>query len=81
MNAAPFKPTSCSVERFVSSSDPAMNTAPSERPARKWLVVVATTVRRTVNQVPMATSPVKKANEAKVMRVCMCLMIGDLRSG
>ena len=35
VNASPFNPTICSVERFVSSSDPAITGNVSERPARK----------------------------------------------
>jgi hypothetical protein len=35
LNESPFKPTSCSVERFVSSSEPAMNTPVKLRPAKK----------------------------------------------
>ena len=35
VKAAPFSPTICSVDRFVSSSDPAIRGNVSERPARK----------------------------------------------
>ena len=35
LNESPFKPTSCSVERFVSNSDPAMKTPVKLRPAKK----------------------------------------------
>ena len=35
MNASPFKPTICSVERLVNSSEPAMSGKVSDRPARK----------------------------------------------
>ena len=35
VNAAPLSPTICSVDRFVSSSEPAISGNVSERPARK----------------------------------------------
>ena len=36
VNAAPLRPTICSVDRLVSSSDPAINGPVSRRPARKY---------------------------------------------
>ena len=35
LKADPFNPTSCSVERLVNSSDPAITPAPRLRPAKK----------------------------------------------
>jgi hypothetical protein len=40
LKAAPFSPTSCSVERLVRRSDPAMNPPVRVRPARKYPVEV-----------------------------------------
>ena len=35
LNASPFRPTICSVDRLVSSKEPAITGKVSERPARK----------------------------------------------
>ena len=58
--APPLSPTSCSVERLVRSSEPAMTTPVRLRPARKNPSSVSVPFPRVSHQVRNATRLVKK---------------------
>ena len=66
LNAEPFRPTICSVDKFVSSRDPAMNGNVRLRPARKKPSWLELSRRRTISHVPTATKPVNSTNDSKV---------------
>lgn len=75
LNADPFNPTICSVERFVNNKDPAITGYVKLLPARKKPSCDAVSRFRTMSQVPNATKTVKKRNEI----IVIANMIGSFR--
>ena len=75
LNAEPFKPTICSVERFVNNNEPAITGYVKLLPARKKPSCDAVSRFRTMSQVPNATKAVKKRNEI----IVIANMIGSFR--
>jgi hypothetical protein len=69
LKAAPFKPTICSVDRFVKSKDPAIIGKVSERPPRKNPSELVCSSRLVMSQVRPAAKAVKLRKEIKIQVV------------
>jgi hypothetical protein len=67
LKAAPFNPTICSVERLVSSREPAMIGKVRERPPRKKPSDVDFSSRRVIRNVRYAAKKVNARNEISVI--------------
>ena len=74
LKAAPFKPTICSVDRFVSSKEPAIIGNVSERPPRKNPSELDFSSSLVINQVSSAAKIVKLIKEIKIQ-----VVIGNFR--